>query len=92
MSRPRTRTSKARRWIEACLLLAGVIGYLLARNRVVFLVGPLATAVPAEKHVPFLVDLWTHNASYLVGFVGGIILVFLTWRRRLIPLRGETAE
>jgi len=26
MSRPRTRTSKARRWIEACLLLAGVIG------------------------------------------------------------------
>ena len=30
----------------------------------------------------FLADLWAHSASYLVGFVGGIVLLVRVWRSR----------
>jgi hypothetical protein len=43
--------------------IAGVIGYVLARNSAVVLLEPLAFMVPAEKHVRFLTDLWAHSAS-----------------------------
>jgi hypothetical protein len=65
-----------------CAALSGVIGYILARKGLVQLPEPLASGVPAEKHVAFLVDLWTHLASYAVGFVGGIVLIVMTWRGR----------
>src|SRR5262249_19648343 len=66
-------------WPLACLLAvmgmsalaAGILGWLLARNGAVFLVGPLAQLVPPEKHALFIADLWAHSASYLVGFLGG---------------------
>ncbi len=74
--------------MACCAMLAGLIGYILARNRVVFLLGPLAAAIPSEKHVPFLVDLWAHNASYLAGFVGGIVLAVFTWKSRGIATDG----
>jgi hypothetical protein len=62
--------------------LAGVAGLTLARLGFVFLVEPLASAVPQEKHVWFLADLWAHWASYLSGFAGGIGLCVVVWRRR----------
>jgi hypothetical protein len=49
---------------------------------VVYLVGPIAEELPADRHVPFLADLWAHSASYLVGAVGGIAVVLLVWRWR----------
>ncbi len=66
----------------ACALAAGVVGWLLARNGAVALVGPVARELPAERHVPFLADLWAHSASYLVGLVGGIVLMARVWRWR----------
>jgi hypothetical protein len=68
--------------MACCSFLSGMTGYLLARNGSVFLVQPMATAVPVEKHVRFLADLWAHSASYLVGFVGGVVLIAMTWRKR----------
>jgi hypothetical protein len=68
--------------MAACALLAGIVGWLLAHFGVVFLTGPLASKVPADKHVPFIADLWAHNASYLVGFLGGIVILVKTWRSR----------
>ena len=62
--------------------LAGCIGWLLARNGVVWLPEPMASMVPKEMHVAFLVDLWTHLASYLVGFLGGIVLIVGVWISR----------
>ena len=64
-------------------LLSGLVGYVLARQGVVFLVEPLASMVPPPKHVAFIADLWAHSASYLVGFGGGIALVVLTWKGRV---------
>jgi hypothetical protein len=48
----------------------------------------MAERVPTERHVPFIVDLWIHNASYTTGFVGGFIVIASTlmsrhWREQL---------
>lgn len=65
-----------------CAALAGVLGWLLARNGVAFLVGPISQELPADRHVPFLADLWAHSASYAVGFIGGVIVIANVWRSR----------
>lgn len=65
-----------------CALLAGLLGAVLARRGSVVLLEPMASAVPADRHVPFIADLWAHSASYLVGFIGGVVLVARTWRSR----------
>jgi hypothetical protein len=66
-------------------LSAGLLGWLLAEFGAVFLVEPMASLVPAEKHVAFLVDLWAHSASYLVGFVGGVVVIVKVWISRATP-------
>jgi hypothetical protein len=66
----------------SCALVAGVAGWLLARNGAVVLVGPIADELPADRHVPFLADLWAHSASYLVGVVGGLVMLVRVWRSR----------
>jgi hypothetical protein len=60
--------------VGALALLAGIAGYVAATRHWVWLVEPLASRVPAERHVAFLTDLWAHSASYLGGFLGGIAL------------------
>lgn len=68
--------------MAVCALAAGVVGWVLASSGAVFLVGPIARELPSDRHVPFLADLWAHSASYLVGLVGGIVLMTLVWRSR----------
>jgi hypothetical protein len=63
-------------------ILAGTAGWTLASRGSISLPEPLASKIPAEKHVPFLADLFAHNASYCTGFVGGLVLCWWTWRRR----------
>lgn len=50
-----------------CALVAGIIGWLCASNGIVALHGPLASRVPAEKHIAFLADAFAHLASYGMG-------------------------
>ena len=69
----------------SCALLSGLVGYQLAIRDVVVLLEPLATRVPAASHDRFIADLWAHAASYAVGGIGGIVLVFRTWRKRPKP-------
>jgi hypothetical protein len=68
--------------MAATAVVSGTIGFVLASDKYVTLFEPLATEVPRVKHVAFLVDLWAHSASYLSGFVGGLVLIVLTWRKR----------
>ncbi|HEX5053934.1 MAG TPA: hypothetical protein VFZ65_19300 [Planctomycetota bacterium] len=66
-----------------CLaLVAGLIGFTLANAGWVVLPEPLASSVPRDRHVAFIADLWAHSASYVVGFVGGILLIRRVWRSR----------
>lgn len=63
-------------------IVAGIIGWALASVDAVFLVEPMASDVPREKHAAFLADLWAHSASYLFGFVGGLVVCVRVWRSR----------
>src|SRR5207302_6503042 len=63
-------------------LVAGVLGWLLARSGAVYLVGPIARKLAADRHVPFLADLGAHAASYLVGLAAGIVVMARVWRSR----------
>jgi len=68
---------------SACVaVVAGFAGYIAASNHWVELLPSLAGRVPAEKRVPFLVDLWAHSASYLSGFIGGLVVIVLVLLRR----------
>ncbi len=63
-------------------LVAGIVGWILASSGVVFLAGPITEQIPRQRQVAFLVDLWAHCASYLVGFVGAVVVMVLVWRAR----------
>jgi hypothetical protein len=63
-------------------VLAGVAGHFAAAAGAVKLLGPMALRVPPERHVAFLTDLWAHLASYISGFIGGVILIIWVWRKR----------
>jgi hypothetical protein len=67
-----------------CAAIAGTVGAILARSGVIVLLGDLAAAIPADKHVAFIADLWAHLTSYTIGFVGGIILIVQVWRSRFV--------
>ncbi|MFO1053303.1 MAG: hypothetical protein U1F36_13910 [Planctomycetota bacterium] len=68
--------------MAALALAAGLLGYALARSGKVALTGSWLTAIPEGRHAGFIADLWAHNASYLAGFVGGLVLVVLVARSR----------
>jgi hypothetical protein len=65
-----------------CAAIAGVVGNALARSGDVFLLEPLASRVPPERHVAFLTALWAHLAAYGAAAVGGIVVAARAWRRR----------
>lgn len=65
-----------------CAVSAGVAAAVFAHLGWARLPEPLASSIPPGKRFWFLIDWWTHGASYLSGFVGGITLWVLTWRRR----------
>jgi hypothetical protein len=79
--------------VMACAsLLAGITGYFVAKAGGVWLVEPLRSQVPAEKHVVFLADLWAHITAFVVGFAGGVVLcvriLFSRWRMAQISPSG----
>jgi hypothetical protein len=65
-------------------LCAGVVGWFTASRGGMVVVPPLHDAqdLPPEKRAAFLADLWAHSASYLVGFVGGLVVCVRVWRSR----------
>ncbi len=75
--------------MAAFAALAGTVGWLAARADYVFLLAPLAERVPQERHDAFVADLWAHSASYLYGFVGGVLLIRRVWRERQAESRAR---
>jgi hypothetical protein len=60
----------------------GTIVYALASTGRMHLSTEWAELLPFSARIPFLVDMWTHIASYLFGVVGGLFLVISTFKRR----------
>jgi hypothetical protein len=78
--------------VMACgAALAGVMGFIAATAHLVFLVEPLASKVPMDRHVAFLTDLWVHSGSYDIGFMGGIVFCWKVWCNRKQPQVGGSA-
>jgi hypothetical protein len=69
---------------------AGLIAWLLGRNGLISLSGPVAEALPPDRHLPFLVDWWIHSTSYYVGTVGGILVIFwVGWSRSQLARKAK---
>ena len=69
--------------IMACgATVAGCIGCCVANSHLVVLTEPLFSEIPMDRHVAFLTDMWIHLGSYLIGFVGGIVLCWKVWKDR----------
>lgn len=63
-------------------IAAGWVGHAAASRGLIRLFKPLASRVPADRHIAFLTDLWAHLASYAGGFLGGLALCFwVLWQR-----------
>lgn len=67
--------------------LAGITGYILANTGVIYLVGELVDQIPSGKHSVFLAVAWAHLSSYIVGFIGGIVICMKVWMKRTNPAR-----
>jgi hypothetical protein len=62
--------------------IAGVIGWLIIGEGGGILAKGPDRRIPLEKEAAFVADLFAHNASYLVGFVGGIVVIVQVWWSR----------
>jgi hypothetical protein len=63
-------------------IVAGLIGFTLATNGLIWVAPRWADRIPSQRHIGFLVDGWAHTASYVAAFVGGWVLIFATIFRR----------
>jgi hypothetical protein len=74
--------------MAACAALSGLLGFELAKNNIIFPPDRVAARLPASAHSRFMADWCAHSASYLSGFLGGIVVCVLVYRRRSRPDRG----
>jgi hypothetical protein len=61
---------------------AGVLGYVLAARGVIQVPAFMAAYIPQQHRVGFMADWWAHSASYLSGFLGGLVVIVMTWFKR----------
>jgi hypothetical protein len=70
--------------MAVCAFFAAIVGYVwgtLPEN--------MAELLPAERYRRFVADWWAHNASYASGFLGGIVIWILAYRKRFTLSRRE---
>lgn len=66
--------------MAVCACIAGFVGYH-STGGLYFSYG-LGLAIPEAKQSAFLADLYAHNASYLIGFFGGLFVANRVWSSR----------
>jgi hypothetical protein len=65
-----------------CAFVSGIIGYASGE-----IPEFIKNELPASLYRRFATDLWAHNASYLSGSVGGLVLCVITyWKRGRLGL------
>jgi hypothetical protein len=68
--------------MATCAVAAGVLGYFLARRGLIA-PPPFISETPHLVASNFMADWWAHSASYASGFLGGLGICILTYRKRL---------
>lgn len=64
-------------------LVSGLAGYILARNGAISPPEWVSFSLRPSVHARFMADWWAHNASYAIGFLGGIVLCVGQYKRRI---------
>jgi hypothetical protein len=65
-----------------CATVSGILGFVLARRGMILTPEWMAFHLSTSGQYRFMADWWAHSASYVSGFVGGIALCVMTFRRR----------
>ncbi|MEW4569468.1 hypothetical protein AB1L88_16505 [Tautonia sp. JC769] len=65
---------------------ASTAGFVLGDHAMAFLPDRLASRVPPDRSAFFLADLAGSAVGYIVGFVGGVVLIVWVWRSRERPM------
>jgi len=88
-SRPKLAVRDVRRPILLLMLgvgltsvLAGLVGYALARMGDASIPYYYVTDVPPARQALFIADAWAHGNAYTVGAVGGLLICLWALRRR----------
>ena len=68
--------------MAAMALTAGIVGYVSVSRGTVRMPSFVVEAIPAAHRVRFMADWFAHSASYLFGFLGGIVVIVMTGARR----------
>jgi H+/Cl- antiporter ClcA len=69
--------------MACCAFAAGLMGFILARHG--FLAEPewIAPPLVSSSYPSFVADWCAHSASYASGFIGGLALCMLQYRKRV---------
>lgn len=78
--------------MASAAIVSGSVAALLASSGRVMLWEPLASIISPASQTGFLVDLAAHSASYLVGAIGGIVLIHRIWSCRLKQIPESTVS
>jgi hypothetical protein len=68
--------------MAACAVLSGLTGFVLARRGLIAPPVWVAASLVPSAYARFMADWWAHNASYASGFIGGIVVCLMTYRKR----------
>lgn len=68
--------------MAGCASMTGLLGFVLAKQGIIFPPHWVSDSLAPTVYPRFIADCWAHNASYAVGFFGGIILCAWQFRRR----------
>ncbi|QKG69897.1 hypothetical protein [Erythrobacter mangrovi] len=64
-------------------LLSGFLGASLVAMQLIDLPGDWGTVIPISQWPAFAFAVWAHSASYLVGTLGGLVVIASTLKHRL---------
>lgn len=73
-------------------LISGLLGFALVSNSMVEPTVARRIGLEPQLHASFTADLWAHNASYAIGFVGGLVLCGHVWHARYAAMRRDLAR
>jgi hypothetical protein len=70
--------------MAAISVAAGFAGHALARAGIIYVLEPLASEIPDERHALLLAALCSHIAAYAAGVIGGLALCGWVYRGRRV--------
>jgi len=68
--------------MASCAAISGLAGFLVARRHLIAPPEWVLYSLAPSARARFMAVWWAHSASYAVGFLGGVALCIVQYRRR----------